>query len=88
MNILTAIDKLKNSDEEPIKLLTELEEIYNQAKERQKQICPKCEKCIKMDLPTDCLCKPDYCVRNENDSILTIWYEELKDNYHQHGIKK
>ncbi|MGY0426097.1 MAG: hypothetical protein ACWIPI_04610 [Polaribacter sp.] len=80
MKILSAIDRLKNSDEEPIKLLIELEDIYKEAKERQKQVCPKCEEWIKMELPTDCLSKPDYCVKNENDSILTIWYESIQED--------
>ncbi len=81
MSISIAINRLKNSNEKPIKLLMELEDIYKEAKERQSQICSKCEEWLKMDLPTDCLCKPDYCVRNENDSILTIWYESLQEEF-------
>ena len=78
MDILKATERLKNSDEEPIKLLAELKNIYEKAKERNSQLCSKCEEWIKLDLPLGCICKPDYCVRNSEDLILIIWYEELR----------
>ena len=77
MDINYVIDKLKNSDEEPKKLLEEFENLYREAKERQYQICSKCETQLKVGLPKDCLLKPDYCVKKEKETIFIIWYEDL-----------
>ncbi|MHA3045534.1 hypothetical protein JSO61_009450 [Riemerella anatipestifer] len=83
--IIIAIEKLK-SQSENCKLLEDYESLYIKAKLRNSQYCKKCEEWIKQDLPVDCLCRPEYCIRNENDTIFTIWYEELNKNCHQQGI--
>ena len=77
--IILAIAKLK-SQSENCKLLEDFKSLYNIAKLRNRNYCKKCEELIELDLPVDCLCRPDYCIRNENDTIFTILYEELKEN--------
>lgn len=51
---------------------------YNSSKENYSKLCSKCLEWKKLNLPNDCLCKPDYCVKNETDFWIIKLYDDLK----------
>ena len=51
---------------------------YNNSKENYSKLCSKCLEWKKINLPNDCLCNPDYCVKYEQDFKIIKLYDDLK----------
>lgn len=80
--ILIAIDLLKNSGESNYDLLKRFDQLYNKVKIRNSTYCQICEEWLVLEMPVDCLCKPIYCIRNENDTDFIMLYEQLNNSFH------
>lgn len=52
-------------------------DFYLESLHGRNKICEKCEEWKNLGLPYDCLSKPIYCVKNENDLLVIKKYEEL-----------
>lgn len=50
---------------------------YEYSKMRCNTLCEKCIILQKMELPYDCLCRPDYCAKQESDFEIMRKFEEL-----------
>jgi hypothetical protein len=77
------IDKVRNS-----KSLSELYsnmDDYKQAKLRTERICKNCKEMESLNLPYDCLTKPDYCLRSEEDVIFVILFEEKESIFEDYN---
>jgi len=79
VKIKFAIEELKQVNEQNLKLLEKFENLYFEAIKRNNEYCDKCKDWLKLPLPVDCLCKPDYCIRNESDSDFINLYEQLQN---------
>lgn len=72
---LTAISKSDFFSEE---MFLEYQKYYQESLLNNSKLCPKCIEWGKLDLPYDCLSKPKYCFKNDEDYMIIKLYEELK----------
>lgn len=77
-NIIKELELLLDKEDFKTEYLEKFKEAYNNSKVNYSKICEKCEECKKLNLPIDCLCKPDYCVKNETDFWIIKLYDDLK----------
>lgn len=71
-----------NIDFEKIKLLEDLEfhrEDYLFFKDKNEKLCEPCIEWESLDLPYDCLSKPAYCLRNSDEILFIINFEEAEE---------
>lgn len=52
---------------------------YQKSKIAYSQLCLACKEWEKLDLPFDCLSRPDYCVKNKNDFEIVSKYDEIME---------
>lgn len=77
-----------NVDFEQIKTLHDLnifEEYYKVFKKRNSILCQKCILFKELDLPYDCMAKPSYCLKNSDEIIFIINYEECEKKLKNYG---
>lgn len=76
-----AIREFEKINDHNLKMLEKFENLYFETIERNSEYCDKCKDWMKLELPVDCLCKPDYCIRNQIDSDFIRLYEQLQNTY-------
>ena len=77
-NIKNELEKILDNEDYDNKYLKIYFDCYNESKESYSKLCSKCVEWRKLDLPNDCLCNPDYCVKFEEDFWIIKLYEDLK----------
>ena len=77
-NIISELKIILDAEDYNIEYLEKYKEAYENSNENYSKICLKCEEWRKLDLPSDCLCKPDYCVKYETDFWIKKLYDDLK----------
>jgi|GEM_PF-3957187 len=76
--IIKALEIILDKEDYKTEYLETYKGAYELSKENYSKICEKCEEWKKLNLPNDCLCKPDYCVKNETDFWIIKLYDDLK----------
>lgn len=76
--IIKELQEIINKKDFDKRHLKKYKEAYNISKVNYSKICEKCEEWKRLNLPIDCLCKPNYCVKNETDFWIIKLYEDLK----------
>lgn len=60
--------------------IKEFEKAYIESKKKYTTLCEKCVKWKNLDLPYDCILKPSYCNKNDDDYEIINLYEKLIKN--------
>ncbi len=77
-NIINVLNEILENEDYDKKYLETYFDAYNNSNENYSKLCSKCLEWKKLDLPSDCLCNPDYCVKYEQDFWIIKLYDDLK----------
>lgn len=76
--IILELEKLKVLKKQNIQVdVSQYEKIYLECRANYSKLCEKCIAWKKLDLPIDCICKPDYCLKKEDDYKIITLYEYI-----------
>ena len=78
-NIIRQLTTLLEGESITAASLEPYQAAYLESLENYSKICAQCEEWMAMELPYDCLSKPDYCVKNPDDAMIIKLYEELRE---------
>lgn len=76
--IIIELDRILDNEDYNKTYLETYFDVYNKSKENYSKLCSKCIEWRKLDLPNDCLCNPEYCVKYEQDFRIIKLYDDLK----------
>ncbi len=78
-NIIRQLTDLLESESVTLKSLEPYHAAYLESLDNYSKICAQCEEWQAMELPYDCLSKPDYCVKNPDDAMIIKLYEDVRE---------
>ena len=76
--IINELEIILDKEDYKTEYLEKYKKAYNISKENYSKVCEKCEEWKRLNLPIDCLCKPNYCVKYETDFWIIKLYDDLK----------
>lgn len=78
LKIIKELNEIIDSDNFDYSHLNKYELIYENSLTNSNKLCENCKELEKLELPYDCICKPNYCMKNYYDFEIIILYEEIK----------
>ena len=76
--VIAELRQILEDEDYSITYLEKYLDDYNNSNKNYSKLCHKCTEWEKLDLPNDCLCKPDYCIKDKQDFWVIKLYEDLK----------